>query len=125
MNPGRQRGLTLFALFAVLVPLVLLAILAMRVIPVYYEHQRIQRILGAMADSGQLADASERELRASFDRRAQVDDVHSVLPDDLVIESVPGGKAVHVNYSARVPVIEHVTLVFDLSASAAPPGGKP
>jgi hypothetical protein len=122
---GQQRGLTLFSLVLALIPLVLIALLVMKILPVYYEHKRIQVILRGIDESGQTSEASDRELRAAFERRADVDDIKSVSAADLVIDKEGSLKIIHVDYEARVPLIEHVALLIDFSASSRPVGSKP
>lgn len=124
MTHGREQGLTLFGFLVVLIVLLFGAMLGMRVVPAYYEHQRIQSILNAMRESGATSDASDLELRASFDRRAQIEDIHSVTARDLSIDKESDGKIVHVEYVAKVPLFEHVYLMIEFASSSGLPTGK-
>ena len=123
--PGRPRarGLTLLGLVLALIPLVVLVLIAFRVLPAYYEHQRIEAILHSMDVSGQTAELSDRELRSAFDRRAQVDDIHSVLASDLNIEKVANNKILRVAYAAKVPLVGPASLLIEFTASSRPEGG--
>ncbi len=125
MRPAHARGLTLLGLLAALIPLVLVIILAMRIAPAYYEHQRISGILAAMADSGQTREASELDLRTAFDRRAEVEDIASVKGSDLDIDKSADEKVISVEYVAKVPLFQHVSLMIEFSASTRPVAGKP
>ncbi len=126
IHRGRgERGLSLVGLLAVLIPLVLVLILGLRIAPAYYEHQRVVSILAGLEESGQTHDASDLELRAAFQRRADIEDVTSVKSSDLVIEKSPDQKRISVEYTARIPVVQHVFLLIEFSASSRPVNGKP
>lgn len=115
----RETGLTLLGLLLMMVVLIVTILLAAKIVPAYYENRRIQAIMTALSDQARNQDATDGELRKAFDRRAQVEDIRSVASTDLEIDKTDHGKIVHVAYSAKVPIIEHVTLVIDFTASSA------
>jgi len=120
----RQRGLSILGLVLALIPIVVTVLIGFKVMPAYYEHQRILAVLRSMDDSGQTLEASDRDLRSSFDRRAQIEDIHSVVPSDLSIDKVGDRKVIHVEYAAKVPLIDRVSLLIEFSASSAGGSGK-
>ncbi len=117
--PRHQQGLSILGLILALIPIVIVVLIGFKVMPAYYEHQRIVAILQSMDESGQTVEASDRDLRSSFDRRAQIEDIHSVMPVDLGIDKVGDRKVIHVEYSAKVPLIDRVSLLIEFTASSA------
>ena len=122
--PARQAGLTITALVVWLVPVIILLLIVIKVVPAYYEHRKIQEILHSMDESGQTKEASDRELRTAFERRAEVDEIHSVVGADLVIDKVMDRKIIHVDYAAKIPLMDQMSLVIEFSASSAPGAGS-
>lgn len=120
-----QRGLTPLGLLLALIPIILVALVVIKAVPAYYEHQRIVAVLRAMDESGQTVEASDLDLRRSFERRAQIEDIQSVAPADLVIDKAGDRKLVHVDYAAKVPLMDRVSLLIEFSASSAPGSGHP
>ena len=58
------------------------------------------------------------ELRRSFDRRGQIDDISSVRGADLVIDRTGTRTVINVQYSRTVPLVANVSLLFDLHPSS-------
>jgi hypothetical protein len=115
---NRQRGISPVGvlIFGAFFGFVLL--LAFRTVPAVTEYFAIQRIIRLVAAEGD-AGAPVVELRRSFDRRSQIDDVATVTGADLDIAK-PGGKVViDVEYERRVPVAGNVSLVIEFRATSA------
>lgn len=122
VSAGRQRGLSLLGLIFTLIPIVIAVLVTMKVTPAYYEHQRIVQVLRSMDEAGQTAETSDRDLRRAFERRADIEDIHSVLPADLVIDKAGDRKVLHVDYTAKIPLMDKVSLLIEFSASSVQGG---
>ena len=59
------------------------------------------------------------EVRRSFNRRKQIDDVSSVGGADLVIDRSGSRTVIEVQYTRTVPLVANVSLLFDLHPSSA------
>lgn len=84
--------------------------------PVVNEYMSIKRIIGILAEEADNG-TPVLELRRSFDRRGQIDDVSSVKGADLVIDRTGTKTVIDVQYSRSVPLIGNVSLLFDLHPS--------
>ena len=62
---------------------------------------------------------SPREIRNSFDRRANIDYITVVSSQDLDISKDEGDNVVSVEYSQKIPLVANISLVLDFSASTA------
>ena len=86
--------------------------------PTVNEYFAIKKIIKLVADEGD-GGASIADLRRSFDRRGQVDDVVTVTGADLGITKQAGKVVVDVQYSRKVPVVANVSLLIDFQATSA------
>ncbi|NMG64185.1 DUF4845 domain-containing protein [Azoarcus indigens] len=117
MNRSSQRGLSLVSVLIVGAFAAFVLLIAFRTVPAVNEYlavQRIVKILAAEGDSGTPA----IELRRSFDRRGQIDDISSVTGVDLLISKPAGKTVIEVAYSRKVPVVANVSLLIDFNVSS-------
>ncbi len=113
----RQRGLGLVGLIFGAGVLFFLALLGMRTVPVYLEYFKVRTAIEGIAASGA---TSPSDLRAGFDKRADMDDIKGVRGEDLDIEKAGGGVVISVSYTRKVPLFGHASLVFDFDVRSTP-----
>lgn len=116
MNVHKQRGLSLigFIFFAAAVAFVMFT--AFRCIPAWTEYFGLKKTLQATANEFNV-DGQSAAIRASFIRRAQIDDV-SIKGADLIIRKDNGHIVLAVEYQRKVSIASNVSLLFDFDASA-------
>ncbi|MEI7969879.1 MAG: DUF4845 domain-containing protein [Betaproteobacteria bacterium] len=108
-----QRGLSLIGLLFVSAVLFFVAVLGMKVFPVCMEYVAVRK--GVMEIMRANDGGSEQEIRASFDKRATIDDITSVQGKDLEIMKNGDSFIVLVEYSKKIPLFGPVSLCFDFS----------
>ncbi|MCL4471603.1 MAG: DUF4845 domain-containing protein [Sulfuricella sp.] len=118
----KQRGATLVGMLFIAGLVVAGAILAAKLVPAYLEFMSVKKILNAMATSGDLKTMSPKELRASFEKRADIDNIRSVKQDDLIIERAGNEATVSVDYAVKVPIAANISACLDFSASTQAKG---
>ena len=116
MRIKSQRGLSLLGVLVVGALAAFLLVVGFRTVPVVNEYMSIKRIIGILAEEA-VNGTPVLELRRSFDRRGQIDDVSSVKGADLVIDRTGTKTVIDVQYSRSVPLIGNVSLLFDLHPS--------
>lgn len=116
MNFQRQRGLSLigFIFLACIVAFVMFT--AFRCVPAWTEYFSLKKVLQATANEFS-TDAQSPAIRASFDRRASIDDL-PISGKDLDIRKDNGRIGLGVNYQRRVHVAGNMSLLFEFEASA-------
>lgn len=119
VTSSRQRGLSLISTLIVGAFLAFALLIVFRTVPAVNEYMAIQRILKIVAEEGDNG-ASVSEMRRSFDRRGQIDDVSTVTGVDLAISKQAGKTLIQVEYGRKVPVAGNVSLLLDFQASSAP-----
>jgi hypothetical protein len=114
----KQTGMSFIAFVIVLAVVGFFAFIAMQSVPAHSEYVAVQKVLkDTMAEVG--PNASRPQYATAFDRRAQIDDIKSVVGADLKIAKEGGGTVLVAEYSKRQPLFAHVSLVFDFVAKSS------
>lgn len=114
----KQRGMSLSALLLWSVVLIFVAILGMKLIPVYREYAAIKTTLAAMTNDPVLLDGTKEDIRKSFNKRAQIDDISAVNGNDLDINKESGKIVLGIIYSVKTPLFANISLYFDFNVSS-------
>lgn len=115
----KQRGATLIGMVIIAALAVFVVVIVAKLTPTYIEYWSVNKIMSAMAQDPALQDMSSREIRNSFNRRADIDSVTSISGDDLDISREDGKVAVSVDYSTKVHLFGNVNACMDFSSSSA------
>jgi len=121
LRSGRkqQRGIGFIGLIFVFVVVGAVTLLGLKLVPAYLEYMSIKKVLAAMATSEEVKSGTVTEIRKSFDRRAGIDNINVIKPDDLEISKEGGETVVQVSYKQNIPLFTGYTLVIDFAASTA------
>jgi hypothetical protein len=112
----KQTGLSLVTVLLGALVLGLALLLALQLIPVYTEYFSVKSVLKQLAD--EQAGAPPADIRESFIKRASIQNISSVKPDDLDITQDANGTTIAVSYQAKVHLAGNASLVFDFNAEA-------
>lgn len=116
---NRERGLTLIGLIFILFFAAILALVAFRVIPAYIDYFTIKHSLQTLLDEG--TDQSDADLRASLDKRLNVNYIQDITARDLEISRDGGMLTLTVPISRKEPLVGGVSICVDLDAIASKP----
>ena len=114
-----QRGVSLGGLMVGGVIFALLALLTMKVLPEWIEYGKIVKVVKATAADSGLKDAPLAQVRASFEKRADIDVIKSVTAQDLKISKGGGELTISFAYTKKIPLFANVSLFFDFEGSSA------
>lgn len=112
---ARQTGVTLTGLIFVLVIVAVIAIFGMKIVPSAIEYNSIRKgIVSAKA-----AGTTPREIRAAFDRQAEVGYIESVKGKDLDI--VKNGEDLDVSfaYQKKIPIFGPASLLLEYEGTTS------
>lgn len=115
MNFRRQRGISLVSILLLGFVATFILLVGFRTVPAVTEYMALERIVSALASEGDNG-ASVAELRSSFSRRAEVDNIISVASSDLEIAKDGNNTVVEVEYERVIPVVANVSLLIDFHA---------
>lgn len=118
----KQQGATIVGMLFIAGLVVAGAILAAKLAPAYIEFMSVKKILNTMATSGDLKAMSPKELQDSFFKRADIDNIRNVKPEDVTVARDGNQASLTVEYSVKVPVAANVSAVMDFSASTGAKG---
>jgi len=97
-------------------------VLAAKMVPAYVEFMSVKKILKSMATSGDLKAMSPKEIQDSFSKRADIDDIKNVNPEDLTVSREGNQSVVSVEYAVKVPVVANISVYMDFTASTSAQG---
>lgn len=117
MSIKSQRGVSLVGVLVVGAIAVFVLLVGFRAVPVVSEYMAIKRVVAIVADEAQKG-MPLPEVRRSFDRRGQIDDVSSVKGADLEITRERETTTVEVRYARTIPLVGNVSLLIDLHTSS-------
>lgn len=117
----RQRGLTFANFLLAAILLVFLAIGGMKVVPAYVDNRTIAHILDTIAHDPDMQGAPPSDIRNSFEKRAMVNNITVVGPDDLQIQKMPAGIVLSVKYNVKIELVGNISLLLEFETSSARP----
>lgn len=114
---GHQEGMTLISWLVTLIGLGVAALVAIRLAPIYIEAYEVGSILQAMETDPELRNLTQGEVRRTFEKRLDVNDI-DFIKDDLKVNEVAGGLQLIVNYQARVHLLGNLDAVASFRKEA-------
>ena len=111
----RQQGLTLTGLIFVLAIVAVVAVLGMKVVPTAIEYSAIRKAIV----SAKAAGTTIPEIRAAFDRQANVGYIDAIAGNDLDIVKVDGETMVSFAYQKKIPLFGPASLLLEYSGTTA------
>jgi len=118
MRGNKQRGISLVGLIVVLAVIGVAALVAMQVLPTYSEYRAVKGAIVKAKGAG----TTPQEVRASFDKSAEVGYISSISGRDLTIERVDGGLEVSFAYDKKIHLAGPASLLLEYSGSTAQGG---
>lgn len=114
----KQKGVTLSGLLMWSVILIIIAMLGMKLAPVYIEYAAIQKTLSAITSDPTLKDALPREIRLSFSKRANIDNIDVIRGGDIKISKEKGQMTLKADYSVTIPLFANISMLIDFKATS-------
>lgn len=111
----KQRGVGLSGLFLWSFVLFFVAVLGMKLVPVYREYAAIRSALIAIANDPVLQNGTKAEIRTSFNKRAQIDDISVVDEGDIEFNKENGQVVLSIIYSVKTPLFANISLYLDFN----------
>ncbi|MDA8093733.1 MAG: DUF4845 domain-containing protein [Betaproteobacteria bacterium] len=114
---NKQTGMTVLGMLFIGVVLVFVAFIAMKLAPAYIEYGSVRQIMSAMAQDPSVQTMTPEEIRDSFDRRADIDNVNSIAGRDLEISTDNGRTVIDADYTVKVHLLGNISALMDFKAS--------
>jgi Tfp pilus assembly protein PilE len=115
---GKQGGMSLTGLILVLMVLGVFALLAIKIVPSYLEFRAVRDGMARAKAAG----GSVAEMRQTFEKFAEINNVEAIHGRDLVISRDGANPEISFAYEKRIPLTQRATLVIDYDGTTDPSG---
>ncbi len=111
----RQKGMTLigFLLTAIIAGAIVFA--GLRLVPIYLEYMKVESVMNGARDEFNGQSPSAPVVRASIEKRLDIEGVTVVGIKDFKIRKAEGGYDVSIEYEHTAPYIANVSFQVDFS----------
>ncbi len=109
----KQKGISLPGLLVWAVILILIAISSLKIAPAYIEFSTIKKNLSAIVKDMNAQSADLNQIRMSFNKRAQIDNIKSINAQDIKINKENGRIVLSASYTVRIPLVSNISLTID------------
>jgi hypothetical protein len=116
---NKQRGMGLAGIILSIAAALFVVILGMKMVPAYIHNMQIQRIFQTIIADPGMQNASVKDIRDSYSKRATMDYISDITADDIEIGKEGTSLSLSANYTVKIPVIANVSLILEFSPSAA------
>lgn len=114
----QQKGVTLSGLLMWSVILIMIVVLGMKLTPVFLEYVAIQKSFAAIVNDSTLKNASPSEIRLSFNKRANINDIDVISGRDIKISKEKGRLILQADYSVIIPFFANVSILIDFNPTS-------
>lgn len=115
---NRQRGVTFVGMVIIAGLIVFVVIIGLKLIPAYIEYATVVNIMREMARSPDARTATPRDFQTSFRKRAQIDAIETIKPEEIEIERDGDQVVVRANYSVKIKLFGNLNACIDFEASS-------
>jgi len=113
-----QRGVTFVGMIFIAGLIVFAAIIALKLIPAYIEYATVVNHLREIARSPEARGASPKEIQTMFSKRAQIDAIETVKPDDIEVEKEGDQVILRTAYSTKIKLFGNLNACIDFVATS-------
>lgn len=115
----KQRGVSFGGFLIGAFLLVIFGITGLKLIPAYIQDAQIKNIFITIARDPDMQKAAPYDIKASFDRRAVIDNITSIKSSDIDISSNGGMPVLSASYFVKVPLVGNISLYMEFNPSSA------
>jgi hypothetical protein len=118
----KQRGIGFLGIFFICMIIVLGSVGAMKIVPAYMEYYSIKDAIMKVQASNP---ASVTDVKRSFEKQVEINNIHSISSTDLDIARDGGEVVISFAYPKKIHLFENVYVCIDFAATTAPGGIAP
>lgn len=115
----RQRGLGFVGFIMVAAGIIFVAILGMKLVPPYIHSAQIAQIFRTMVSDPAMQGASIKDIKDSYNKRANIDYITDITAEDIDISKADGQLSISANYSVKIPLAGNITLLLEFNPSSS------
>ncbi len=117
MKPTKctQQGIGLFSLVSIIAVVLFIVILGIKLVPPYLHNMQVERIFNVIASDTEMTNASEKEIRASYSKRATMDYINDLTADNIEVNKDGGKITLSAEYTVKIPVAGNISFLLEFS----------
>jgi Domain of unknown function (DUF4845) len=115
---NKQQGVGFVGVILIIAAVLFLATFAMKLVPAYLHNMQIERILKTIVSDAEMQNATVKDIRASYTKRAMMDSITDITAEDVEVSKDAGHISLSANYSVKIPVAGNVSLMVEFKPSA-------
>ena len=115
----RQRGISFPGMIMVAAALIFVAITGMKLVPAYIHNAQIAQIFKTVANDPEMQNATIREIKESYSKRANIEYITDITAEDIEISKEDGGLTLSADYSVKIPLVGNITLLLEFNPSSS------
>jgi hypothetical protein len=115
----KQHGIGFVGFILIAAGIIFVAVLGMKLVPPYLHSMQIAQVFKTIASDPAMQGASVREIKESYSKRANINYITDIGPEDIEIIKGDGQLSLSASYSVKVPVAGNITLVLDFNPSSS------
>lgn len=115
----KQRGVSFLGLIMIAIGVVLVAIVGMKMVPAYVHSAQIGQILKAIVNDPGMQGASIKDIKESYNKRANINSIEDITADDLDISKTDGKLIISASYTVKIPVVGNIALLLEFNPSSS------
>ncbi len=119
MCANKQQGIGFVGIILIIAGLLFVAILAMKLVPSYLHNMQIERIFKVIVTDPEMQNATVKDIRASYTKRAMMDNITEVAAEDVEVAKDGGHISLSANYTVKIPVAGNLSLMADFAPRAS------
>jgi hypothetical protein len=114
-----QRGITFVGFIMIAAALIFVAITGMKLVPAYIHNAQIARIFKEITSDPAMRDASIKDIKESYNKRASMNYITDITSEDIEINKEGGQLSLSASYTVRIPIAGNATLLLEFNPSSS------
>ena len=115
----KQRGIGFFGFILIAAGVIFVAILGMKLVPPYIHSAQIAQIFKTIASDPAMQDASIKDIKDSYTKRANINYITDITAEDIEISKGDGMLSLSTSYTVKIPVAGNITLLLEFNPSSS------
>jgi hypothetical protein len=115
----RQRGIGFVGFILIGAGIIFAAVAGMKLVPPYLHSAQIAEIFKSIARDPNMQGASINDIKMAYAKRANVNYITDVSPEDIEIDKDNGRLVLSTSYSVKIPVAGNITLLLEFNPSSS------
>lgn len=115
---NKQQGIGLGSLIMIIAAVLFVVVLGMKLVPTYLHNMQIERIFKVIVADPEMQNATVKDIRASYSKRATMDYINDLSAEDVEVTKDNGHITLSASYTVKISVAGNISLLLDFNPSA-------